>query len=204
MAEVGYRAIRTWWVRAALGVVLLPVSFVVLGSGVMLLTTESLAGVLGHLLSLSLVLFLGLVWFVGTRVQFLVDDEGITIVHYVKTHRIPWEQVAVIEQSGSYWTMGAAVVVLPTDHRARDHGSHDAVPRGEPLRLRRRLTRVRPAPSDGGRDRGAPPQDRRDECAETGPVGALSGPSAPRGARRRGPGRAGGCPSAGGGRSPRC
>ena len=96
MAEVGYRAIRTWWVRAALGVVLLPVSFVVLGSGVMLLTTESLAGVLGHLLSLSLVLFLGLVWFVGTRVQFLVDDEGITIVHYVKTHRIPWEQVAVI------------------------------------------------------------------------------------------------------------
>ena len=46
MAEVGYRAIRTWWVRAALGVVLLPVSFVVLGSGVMLLTTESLAGVL--------------------------------------------------------------------------------------------------------------------------------------------------------------
>ena len=112
MAEVGYRAIRTWWVRAALGVVLLPVSFVVLGSGVMLLTTESLAGVLVFLMCLSLVLFIGLVWFVGTRVQFLVDDEGITIVHYVKTHRIPWEQVAVIEQSGSYWTMGAAVVVL--------------------------------------------------------------------------------------------
>jgi len=59
-----------------------------------------------------LVLFLGLAWFLGTRVQFLVDVDGITIVHYVRTHRIPWDQVAVIEQSSSYWTTGAAVVVL--------------------------------------------------------------------------------------------
>ena len=112
MAEVRYRAIRVWVVRAALGVVLVPVSLLVLGGGVMLLTAESVAGVLGFLLCLSLVLFIGLVWFVGTRVQFLVDDEGLTIVHYARTHRIPWEQVAVIEQSSSYWTTGAAVVVL--------------------------------------------------------------------------------------------
>jgi len=103
---------RVWWVRAALGVVFVPVSLLMLGSGAMLLSTESVAGVLGFLLCLSLVLFIGLVWFVGTRIQFLVDDEGITIVHYVRTHRIPWEQVAVIEQSSSYWTTGAAVVVL--------------------------------------------------------------------------------------------
>ncbi|WME23358.1 PH domain-containing protein [Brachybacterium sp. GU-2] len=112
MAEVGYRAIRVWVVRSAMGVVLAPVSLLVLGGGVMLLTADSVAGVLGFLLCLSLVLFIGLVWFVGTRVQFLVDDEGLTIVHYVRTHRIPWEQVAVIEQSSSYWTTGAAVVVL--------------------------------------------------------------------------------------------
>lgn len=112
MAEVRYRAIRTWWVRAALGLVCVPGSLLVLGSGAMLLSTESVAGVLGFLLCLSLVLFIGLVWFVGTRIQFLVDDEGITIVHYVRTHRIPWERVAVIEQSSSYWTTGAAVVVL--------------------------------------------------------------------------------------------
>lgn len=112
MAEVRYRAMRVWWVRAALGVVFVPVSLLMLGSGAMLLSTESVAGVLGFLLCLSLVLFIGLVWFVGTRIQFLVDDEGITIVHYVRTHRIPWEQVAVIEQSSSYWTTGAAVVVL--------------------------------------------------------------------------------------------
>ena len=112
MAEVRYRAIRTWWVRAALGLVCVPGSLLVLGSGAMLLSTESVAGVLGFLLCLSLVLFIGLVWFVGTWIQFLVDDEGITIVHYVRTHRIPWERVAVIEQSSSYWTTGAAVVVL--------------------------------------------------------------------------------------------
>ena len=112
MAEVRYRAMRIWWVRAALGLALAPVSAVVLGSGIMLLTTESVAGVLGALLCLSLVLLLGLVWFLGTRLQFLVDDDGITIVHYARTHRIPWEQVAVIEQSSSYWTTGAAVVVL--------------------------------------------------------------------------------------------
>lgn len=112
MAEVRYRAIRTWWVRAALGLVFVPGSLLVLGSGAMLLTTESVAGILGALLCLSLVLFIGLVWFVGTRIQFLVDDDGITIVHYLRTRRIPWEQVAVIEQSSSYWTFGATVVVL--------------------------------------------------------------------------------------------
>ncbi len=57
---------RVWWVRAALGVVFVPVSLLVLGGGVMLLTAESVAGVLGFLLCLSLVLFIGLVWFVGT------------------------------------------------------------------------------------------------------------------------------------------
>lgn len=61
MAEVRYRAMRVWWVRAALGVVFVPVSLLMLGSGAMLLSTESVAGVLGFLLCLSLVLFIGLV-----------------------------------------------------------------------------------------------------------------------------------------------
>ena len=35
MAEVRYRAMRVWWVRAALGVVFVPVSLLMLGGGVM-------------------------------------------------------------------------------------------------------------------------------------------------------------------------
>ena len=50
---------------------------------------------------------------IGTRVQFIVDRlDGLTLVHYLRTHRIPWEQIAVIEQSNTYWTTVAVVVVL--------------------------------------------------------------------------------------------
>ncbi len=80
---------RVWWVRAALGVVFVPASLLMLGSGAMLLSTESVGGVLGALLCLFMVLFIGLVWFVGTRIQFLVDDEGITKFDTVRAGNAP-------------------------------------------------------------------------------------------------------------------
>ena len=72
---------------------------------------------------------------IGTRLQFIVDDEGLTLLHYLRSHRIPWEQVAMIEQSTAYWTSGAVVVVLrePLGRRITALATTDrmAVYRGE-------------------------------------------------------------------------
>lgn len=135
MAEVRYRAMRIWWVRAALGVVVVPLVLGLLAIGAVLLTLESVAGVLGALMCLAVALLAIAIVLLGTRLQFLVDDEGLTMVHYVRTHRIPWEQVAMIEQTGSYWFSGAVVVVLrdPPGRRivALATGGRVALYRGE-------------------------------------------------------------------------
>lgn len=112
MAEIRYRALRTGWVRGALGCVAAFAGMILLGTGAMLLTLDSVAGVLGALMCLVVVLVMVAILVIGARLQFIVDGDGLTLVHYVRTHRIPWEQVAVIEQSSSYWTTGAVVVVL--------------------------------------------------------------------------------------------
>lgn len=112
MAEMRYRALRTGWIRAAYGCVLGPLCLGMLGTGAMLLTLESVFGVLGALMCLMVVLFIIAAVLISTRLQFTVDDEGLTLLHYFRVHRILWEEVAVIEQTGSYWTAGAVVVVL--------------------------------------------------------------------------------------------
>lgn len=107
-----YRAIRTGWVRGVLGCLMgIPLLFV-LGAGAMLLTLDSVAGVLGALVCLVTVLFCVTLLVVATRRQFVVDDDGITIVRSFSTLRIRWEEIAVIEQDSGYWATGAVVVVL--------------------------------------------------------------------------------------------
>jgi len=89
----------------------IPLLFV-LGAGAMLLTLDSIAGVLGALLCLLVVIFCVAFLFIATRRQFVVDDEGITIVRTFNSLRIRWEEIAVIEQSGENWDTGAVIVVL--------------------------------------------------------------------------------------------
>jgi len=109
---MSYRAIRTGWVRAGLGCFLGVPLLVVLGSGVVLLTLDSVAGVLGALVCLVTVLLCTFLLVIFTRRQFIVDDEGITLVRSFSTLRIRWEEVAVIEQDSGYWATGAVVIVL--------------------------------------------------------------------------------------------
>lgn len=135
MAEIRYRALRTGWVRAALGIVMaLPILTMLVG-GAVLLTLDSLAGVLGAVMCWVVGVLLVAMLVIGTRLQFLVDDDGLTLVHYLRTHRIPWGQVAAIEQSHAYWSSGAVVVVLrdPPGRRimARATGDRVALYRGE-------------------------------------------------------------------------
>ncbi|MGO1894700.1 MAG: PH domain-containing protein [Brachybacterium sp.] len=112
MPVVRYRALKTGWVRGALGCVMaLPILTMFVG-GAVLLTLDSLAGMLGAVMCWAVGVLLVVMLVIGTRVQFIVDDDGLTLVHYLRTHRIPWEQIAVIEQSNTYWTTGAVVVVL--------------------------------------------------------------------------------------------
>jgi hypothetical protein len=112
MAEVRYRALKIGWIRAALGCVVGSACLVMLGAGVLLLTLDSVVGVLGAVLCLMVVLLGIAMVLIGTRLQFTVDDEGLTLFHYLRSHRIPWEEVAMIEQSAAYWTSGAVVVAL--------------------------------------------------------------------------------------------
>ena len=133
VAEIRYRALRTGWIRAALGGVVGVVCLVMLGAGALLLTLDSVIGVLGAVMCLLVVLLSIATVLIGTRLQFTVDDDGLTLAHHLRTHRIPWEQVAVIEQSSTYWTTGQP------DHGAGDHGSDGSVPRGEPLPRHRLL-----------------------------------------------------------------
>ena len=112
MPVVRYRALKTGWVRGALGCIAGFGGLALLGTGAMLLTLDSVAGVLGAVMCVVAVLLIVAILVIGTRLQFLVDDDGLTLVHYLRTHRIPWEQIAVIEQSRTYWTTGAVVVVL--------------------------------------------------------------------------------------------
>ncbi len=107
-----YRAIRTGWVRGSLGCLMGIPLLLVLGGGAMLLTLDSVAGVLGTLLCLVTVLFCVSFLVAATRRQFIVDDKGITIVRSFSTLRIRWEEIAVIEQDSGYWATGAVVVVL--------------------------------------------------------------------------------------------
>lgn len=135
MAEIRYRALKTGWVRGALGCVMaLPILTMLVG-GAVLLTLDSLAGMLGAVMCWAVGVLLVVMLVIGTRLQFTVDDDGLTLVHYVRTHRIPWEQVAVIEQSSAYWSSGAVVVVLrdPPGRRiiARATGGRVALYRGE-------------------------------------------------------------------------
>lgn len=112
MEQMSYRAIRTGWVRGALGCLMgVPLLFV-LGAGVILLTLDSVAGVLGALLCLVIVLICALLLVVATRRQFIVDDQGITLVRSFSTLRIRWEEIAVIEQDSGYWATGAVIIVL--------------------------------------------------------------------------------------------
>lgn len=135
MAEVRYRALKIGWIRAGMGCVVGFSSLFVLGAGAMLLTLDSVAGVLGAGVCLMVVLFSLTAMLIGTRLQFTVDDEGLTLVHYVRSHRIRWEEVAVIQQTADYWTAGAAVVVLkePLGRRITALATTDrmAVYRGE-------------------------------------------------------------------------
>ena len=135
MAEVRYRALKIGWIRAGMGCVVGFSSLFVLGAGAMLLTLDSVAGVLGAGVCLMVVLFSFTAMLIGTRLQFTVDDEGLTLVHYVRSHRIRWEEVAVIQQTADYWTAGAAVVVLkePLGRRITALATTDrmAVYRGE-------------------------------------------------------------------------
>lgn len=135
MAEVRYRALKIGWIRAGMGCVVGFSSLFVLGAGAMLLTLDSVAGVLGAGVCLMVVLFSLAAMLIGTRLQFTVDDEGLTLVHYVRSHRIRWEEVAVIQQTADYWTAGAAVVVLkePLGRRITALATTDrmAVYRGE-------------------------------------------------------------------------
>ena len=135
MAEVRYRALKIGWIRAGMGCVVGFSSLFVLGAGAMLLTLDSVAGVLGAGVCLMVVLFSLTAMLIGTRLQFTVDDEGLTLVHYVRSHRIRWEEVAVIQQTADHWTAGAAVVVLkePLGRRITALATTDrmAVYRGE-------------------------------------------------------------------------
>ena len=112
MAEIRYRGLRTGWIRAALGGVVGFACLVMLGAGALLLTLDSVAGALGAVMCLVIVLLSIAMVLLGTRLQFTVDDAGLTLLHWVRSHRIPWEEVAVIEQTSAYWTSGAVVVVL--------------------------------------------------------------------------------------------
>ena len=107
-----YRAIRTGWVRGGLGCLMGVPMLGLLGAGAMLLTTDSVAGVLGALLCLLTVVLCVFLLVIGSRRQFVVDDHGITLVRSFSTLRIRWEEIAVIEQDSGYWATGAVVVVL--------------------------------------------------------------------------------------------
>ena len=135
MAEIRYRALKTGWIRAALGCVVGFGCLVMTGTGVLLLTLDSAAGVLGAVMCLAVVLLSIVIMLIGTRLQFTVDDEGLTLLHYLRSHRILWEEVAIIEQTASYWASGAVVVVLkePLGRRITAFATTDrmAVYRGE-------------------------------------------------------------------------
>lgn len=135
MAEVRYRALKIGWIRAALGCVVGFACLVMLGAGALLLTLDSVAGVLGAVMCLVVVLLSIAMVLIGTRLQFTVDDEGVALLHYLRSHRIPWEEVAMIEQTAAYWTSGAVVVVLrePLGRRITALATTDrmAVYRGE-------------------------------------------------------------------------
>ena len=85
---------------------------------------------------------------VATRRQFIVDDQGITLVRSFSTLRIRWEEIAVIEQESGYWATGAVVIVLrnppgtriitrPTsDRRAMFRGENPVTP-GDPATVLR-------------------------------------------------------------------
>lgn len=148
MAEIRYRALKTGWIRGALGCVVGFAGLALLGTGAMLLTLDSVAGVLGALMCAVVLLLMVAMVVIGTRLQFTVDDDGLTLVHYLRSHRIPWEQVAVIEQSSSYWTTGAVVVVLrdPPGRRITALATTDrlAIYRGEnPFRFIDSLAQLR-------------------------------------------------------------
>lgn len=135
MAEVRYRALRIGWIRAGLGCVVGFACLIMLGAGALLLTLDSAAGVLGAVMCLMVVLLIVAMVLIGTRLQFTVDDEGLSVLHYFRSHRFPWAEVAVIEQSTAYWTSGAVVAVLknPSGHRITALATTDrmAVYRGE-------------------------------------------------------------------------
>jgi hypothetical protein len=135
MAEIRYRALRTGWIRAGVGCVVGFACLVMLGAGALLLTLDSVAGVLGAVMCLMIVILSVAMVLIGTRLQFIVDDEGLTVLHYLRSHRIPWDEVAVIEQSSAYWTSGAVLVVLrnPPGRRITALATTDrmAVYRGE-------------------------------------------------------------------------
>lgn len=116
---MSYRAIRTGWVRGGFGCLMGVPMLVVLGAGAILLTLDSVVGVLGALLCLFTVLICVVLLVIVTRRQFVVDDEGITLVRSFSTLRVRWEEVAVIEQSSGYWDTGAVVVVLRDPPGAR-------------------------------------------------------------------------------------
>lgn len=148
VAEIRYRALKTGWVRGALGCVAGFAGLVLLGMGAMLLTLDSVIGVLGAVMCVVVLLLVIAIVVIGTRLQFIVDDDGLTLVHYLRTHRIPWEQVAVIEQSRTYWTTGAVVVVLrhPAGRRITALATTDrmALYRGEnPFRFIDSLAQLR-------------------------------------------------------------
>lgn len=115
---VRYRALNRAGVAAVLAGLMAPVLLLVVGTGVVLLLTDSALGVVGAVLCLLLVVGGIAVVLVSTRLQFTIDDEGMTLLHYFRSHRIRWEEVAVIEQSSAYWTDGA-VVVMPRNSAAR-------------------------------------------------------------------------------------
>ena len=135
MAEVRYRALKIGWIRAALGCVVGFACLIMLGAGALLLTLDSVAGVLGAVMCLIVVLLAIAMVLIGTRLQFIVDDEGLTLLHYLRSHRIPWGEIAMIEQSTAYRTSGAVVVVLrePLGRRITALATTDrmAVYRGE-------------------------------------------------------------------------
>lgn len=139
MTEVRYRALKIGWIRGALGCFAGLLCAGMLGVGGMLLTLDSVAGVLGAVICLVAVVLVVVIVVAGTRLQFIVDDEGLTLLHRfsLRPRRIRWEEVAVIEQSSSYWTSGAVVVVLrePPGQRITAGATADSVAiyRGESI-----------------------------------------------------------------------
>ncbi|MCG7308567.1 hypothetical protein [Brachybacterium sp. ACRRE] len=79
----------------------------------------------GSLVPLSLVVGVGLVgvpsilFGLGLRQSFTVTSKGLVIVGTLRTRRIPWERVRIVEVDRSFMTRGATMVVLNDGRRIR-------------------------------------------------------------------------------------